>query len=118
MSTTEQIIEATVSEDGSATVLIADETHEFTAETQDAARAEIIALVTAHASGLGEPVAAVMNDSQGSWPVKIHPDGTVEPDTGRKTGKAETTDAPRRRRVQAPVTNVSVDVDSGWLVKK
>lgn len=114
MSTTEQIIEATVSEDGSATVLIADETHEFTAETQDAARAEIIALVTAHASGLGEPVAAVMNDSQGSWPVKIHPDGTVEPDTGRrtKTPKVESTAAPRRRRVQAPVTNVSVDVDS------
>ena len=111
MSTTEQIIEATVSEDGSATVLIADETHEFTATSQDAARAEIIALVTAHASELGTPVAAVMNDSQGSWPVKIHPDGTVEPDTGRKA-KSETADAPRRRRVQAPVTDVSVDVDS------
>lgn len=82
MSTTEQIIEATVSEDGSATVLIADETHEFTATSEDAARAEIIALVTAHASDLGTPVAAVMNDSQGSWPVKIHPDGTVEPDRG------------------------------------
>lgn len=114
MSTTEQIIEATVSEEGSATVLIADETHEFTATSEDAARAEIIALVTAHASELGEPVAAVMNDSQGSWPVKIHPDGRVEPDTGRKanTPKAETTAAPRRRRVQAPVTDVSVTMDS------
>ncbi|MGP5690653.1 AAA family ATPase [Glutamicibacter ardleyensis] len=114
MSTTEHIIEATVSEDGSATVLIADETHEFTATSEDAARAEIIALVTAHASDLGTPVAAVMNDSQGSWPVKIHPDGRVEPDTGRKanTPKAETTAAPRRRRVQAPVTDVSVTMDS------
>lgn len=114
MSTTEQIIEATVGEDGSATVLIADETHEFTAGTEDAARAEIIALVTAHASELGAPVAAVMNDSQGSWPVKIHPDGTVEPDTGRraKTPKVETTDAPRRRRVEAPVTDVSTARES------
>ena len=114
MSTTEQIIEATVSEDGSARVLIADETHEFTAMSEDAARAEIIALVTAHAFELGAPVAAVMNDSQGSWPVKIHPDGTVEPDTGRKanTPKAETTAAPRRRRVQAPVTDVSVTMES------
>jgi len=113
MSTTEQIIEATVSEDGSATVLIADKTHEFTATSEDAARAEIIALVTAHASELGTPVAAVMNDSQGSWPVKIHPDGTVEPDTGRKanTPKAETTDAPRRRRSQAPATEISTSVE-------
>lgn len=108
MSTTEQIIEATVNAEGTATVTISGETHEFTTTSEDAARSEVIALVTSHANAQSTALAAVMNDSQGSWPVKIHPDGTVEPDTGRKVGKAETDTTPRRRRAETPVTDVSV----------
>lgn len=106
MSTTEELIEATVNKDGTATVNILGTTHEFTADSEAAARAETVELVSKHAKQRGTAVRAVMHDAQGSWPVKVHPDGTVEPDT---TTPPASTDKPaaRRRRVDSPVTHVA-----------
>lgn len=106
MSTTEELIEATVNKDGTATVNILGTTHEFTTDSEAAARAETVELVSKHAKQRGTAVRAVMHDAQGSWPVKVHPDGTVEPDT---TTPPASTDKPaaRRRRVDSPVTHVA-----------
>jgi len=106
MSTTEELIEATVNKDGTATVNILGTTHEFTTDSEAAARAETVELVSKHAKQRGTAVRAVMHDDQGSWPVKVHPDGTVEPDT---TTSPASTDKPaaRRRRVDSPVTHVA-----------
>ncbi|ALQ32540.1 ATPase [Arthrobacter sp. YC-RL1] len=106
MSSTEELIEATVTKDGTATVNILGTTHEFTAASEAAARAETVELVSKHATQRGTAVRAVMHDGQGSWPVKVHPDGTVEPDT---TTPPVSSDKPavRRRRVDSPVTHVA-----------
>lgn len=106
MSTTEDLIEATVTKDGTATVNIQGTTHEFTTDSEAAARAQTVELVSKHAKQRGTAVRAVMHDAQGSWPVKVHPDGTVEPDT---TTPPASTDKPaaRRRRVDSPVTHVA-----------
>lgn len=105
MSTTEELIEATVTKDGTATVNIQGTTHEFTAANEAAARAQTVELVSKHATERGTPVRAVMHDEQGSWPVKVHPDGTVEPDT--TTPVSSDKPAARRRRVDSPVTHVA-----------
>lgn len=105
MSTTEELIEATVNKDGTATVSIQGTTHEFTAATEAAARAQTVELVSKHAMQRGTPVRAVMHDDQGSWPVKVHPDGTVEPDT--TTGPASNEKPTARRRTDSPVTHVA-----------
>ena len=44
MSTTEKIVEATVNADGTATVTIDDQTHDFAAANEDEARAKTLAL--------------------------------------------------------------------------
>lgn len=107
MSTTEKIVEATVNADGTATVTIDDQTHDFAAANEDEARAKTLALVVAHASSQGVPVRALMTDEQGTWPVKVHPDGTVDPDTEKvsrvvQEEAAEPTAAPTRKRKSAP----------------
>jgi len=85
MSTTEELIEATVNADGTATVSIQGTIHEFTATSEAAARAKTVELVSEHAKQRDTALRAVMHDAQGSWPVKVHPDGTVEPDTASTT---------------------------------
>lgn len=107
MSTTENIIEATVNADGTATVIIDDQTHDFEAANEDEARAKTLALVVAHATSQGAPVRARMTDEQGTWPVKVHPDGTVDPDTENSSRAVqdeatEPTAAPKRKRKSAP----------------
>jgi len=106
MSTTEELIEATVNKDGTATVSIQGMTHEFTAASEAAARAQTVELVSKHATQRGTAVRAVMHDDQGSWPVKVHPDGTVEPDTTTPPANSDK-HAARRRRVDSPVTHVA-----------
>ena len=106
MSTTEELIEATVTKDGTATVTIQGTTHEFTAASEAAARAQTVELVSKHATERGTSVRAVMHDGQGSWPVKVHPDGTVEPDTTTPPASSDKP-AARRRRVDSPVTHVA-----------
>ena len=106
MSTTEELIEATVNKDGTATVNIQGSTHEFTAANEAAARAQTVELVSKHATQCGTAVRAVMHDDQGSWPVKVHPDGTVEPDTTTPPASSDKP-AARRRRVDSPVTHVA-----------
>ena len=106
MSTTEELIEATVNADGTATVSIQGTTHEFTAATEAAARTQTVELVSKHAKQRGTALRAVMHDDQGSWPVKVHPDGTVEPDTATPPAKNEKP-AVRRRRADSPVTHVA-----------
>ncbi|MEU3333049.1 MinD/ParA family protein [Glutamicibacter creatinolyticus] len=109
MSTTEELIEATVNKDGTATVTIEGKTHEFTATTEAAARAKTVELVSTQANQRGTALRALMHDAQGSWPVKVHPDGTVEPDT--TTGPANSGKPTARRRADSPVTHVtSADV--------
>ncbi len=105
MSTTEELIEATVNADGSATVIIEGETHEFTADNEAAARAKTVELVSSHATKNGNVLRAVMHDTQGSWPVKVHPNGTVEPDTTTPPQRGE--QPSRRRRADSPVTHVA-----------
>lgn len=105
MSTTEEVIEATVNADGTATVSIQGTIHEFTAATEAAARAQTVELVSKHAKQLGIPLRAVMHDDQGTWPVKVHPDGTVEPDTATPPANSEKPTA--RRRAESPVTHVA-----------
>lgn len=104
MSTTEGLIKATVNADGSATVIIEGKTHEFTADNEAAARAQTVELVSSHAKKEGSVVRAVMHDSQGSWPVKVHPNGTVEPDT---TTPPQLREKPARRRAGNPVTHMA-----------
>ncbi|CBT77215.1 conserved hypothetical protein [Glutamicibacter arilaitensis Re117] len=104
MSTTEELIKATVNADGSATVIIEGKTHEFTADNEATARAQTVELVSSHAKKEGSVVRAVMHDSQGSWPVKVHPNGTVEPDT---TNPPQRREKPARRRADSPVTHVA-----------
>ncbi|MEU3333125.1 AAA family ATPase [Glutamicibacter creatinolyticus] len=104
MSTTEEPIEATVNADGTATVSIQGTTHEFTAPTEAAARAQTVELVSKHAMQRGTALRAVMHDDQGSWPVKVHPDGTVEPDTTPPTNSKKPT---ARRRTDSPGTHVA-----------
>lgn len=106
MSTTEELIEATVNKDGTATVNIQGSIHEFTAASEVAARAQTVELVSKHATQCGTAVRAVMHDAQGSWPVKVHPDGTVEPDTTTPPASSDKP-AARRRRVDSPVTHVA-----------
>lgn len=43
------------------------------------------------------------DDDQGSWPVKVHPDVTEEPDT--TTPPASSDKPAARRRVDSPVTH-------------
>ena len=62
MSTTEDLIEATVTKDGTATVNIQGIIHEFTAASEAAARVEIVELVSKHATQCGTSVRAVMHD--------------------------------------------------------
>ena len=107
MSTTEKIVEATVNADGTATVIIEEQTHDFEAANEDEARAKTLALVVAHATSQGAPVRALMTDEQGTWPVKVHPDGTVDPDTENSSRvvqeeAAVATVAPVRKRKSAP----------------
>jgi MinD-like ATPase involved in chromosome partitioning or flagellar assembly len=107
MSTTDKSIEATVNADGTATVIIEDQTHDFAAASEEEARAQTIALVTAHAASQGTPVSALMTDQQGTWPVKVHPDGTVDPDTEKvsQAGQAEAAEpsaAPFLKRKRTP----------------
>ncbi|MGL3808128.1 AAA family ATPase [Paeniglutamicibacter sp. R2-26] len=107
MSTTGNIIEATVNADGTATVTIEEQTHDFAATNEAEARAKTLALVTAHAASQGTPVRALMTDGQGTWPVKVHPDGTVDADTDHapRAGKGETvepTTTPIREREDTP----------------
>lgn len=106
MSTIEELIEATVTKDGTATVNIQGTSHEFTAATEAAARAQTVELVSKHATERGTSVRAVMHDAQGSWPVKVHPDGTVEPDTTTPPASSDKP-AARRRRADSPVTHVA-----------
>ncbi|MGX1751345.1 AAA family ATPase [Glutamicibacter protophormiae] len=106
MSTTEELIEGTVTKDGTATVTIQGTTHEFTAASEAAARAQTVELVSKHATERGTALRAVMHDAQGSWPVKVHPDGTVEPDTTTPPASSDKS-AARRRRVDSPVTHVA-----------
>ncbi|RBL98912.1 ATPase [Glutamicibacter soli] len=106
MSTTEELIEATVNKDGTATVNIQGIIHEFAADSESAARVETVELVSKHAKQRGAAVRAVMHDAQGSWPVKVHPDGTVEPDTTTPPASSDKP-AARRRRVDSPVTHVA-----------
>ena len=107
MSTSGNIIEATVNVDGTATVIIDDQTHDFAAANEDEARAKTLALVVAHATSQEAPVRARMTDEQGTWPVKVHPDGTVDPDTENSSRvvqeeAAEPTPAPKRKRKSTP----------------
>lgn len=107
MSTTEKIVEATVNADGTATVIIEDQTHDFEAANEDEARAKTLALVVAHATSQGTPVRALMTDEQGTWPVKVHPDGAVDPDTENSSHvvqeeAVEPTAAPKRKRKSTP----------------
>lgn len=81
MSTTEELIEATVNADGTATVRVQGGTHEFTAVNETAARAQTVKLVSKRAIQRGTAVRAAMHDEQGFWPVKVHPDGNDNPDT-------------------------------------
>lgn len=104
MSTTEGLIKATVNADGSATVTIEGKTHEFTADNEAAARAQTVELVSSHAKKEGNVVRAVMHDSHGSWPVKVHPNGTVEPDT---TNPPQLREKPARRRAGNPVAHMA-----------
>ncbi len=106
MSTTDELIEATVNHDGTGTVIIEGTTHEFTTANEAAARAKTVEQVSTHATQQGKALRAVMHDAQGSWPVKVHPDGTVEPDTPTPPAKSEKP-AARRRRVDSPVTHVA-----------
>lgn len=107
MSSTGNIIEATVNADGTATVIIEDQTHDFAATNEEEARAKTLALVIAHATSQGAPVRALMTDKQGTWPVKVHPDGTVDADTENVSRvvqgeAAEPTAAPIRKRQSTP----------------
>lgn len=106
MSTTEEFIEATVTKDGTSTVTIQGIIHEFTAASEAAARAQTVELVSKHATERGTSVRAVMHDGHGSWPVKVHPDGSVEPDTATPPARSDKP-AARRRRVDSPVTHVA-----------
>lgn len=112
MSATENIIEATVNADGTATIIIEDQTHDFEAANEDEARAKTLALVVAHATSQGAPVRALMTDEQGTWPVKVHPDGTIDPDTENSSRvvqeeAAESTAAPMRKRKSDPADSTT-----------
>ncbi|GAA1495390.1 AAA family ATPase [Paeniglutamicibacter kerguelensis] len=104
MSTTGNIIEAIVNADGTATVTIEDRTHEFEAANEEEARAKTLALVIGHAASQGAPVRALMTDEQGTWPVKVHPDGSVDADTGNvsRVVHEEPIAAPIRKRQSTP----------------
>ncbi|NDR53544.1 AAA family ATPase [Actinomyces sp. 565] len=73
-------VEAIINADGTAEVSIGGRAHHFAADSIDAARPEVIALIAQHAAQLGRPLRAVTNDPDGQWPLIIHADGVVEND--------------------------------------
>ncbi|WP_160050110.1 MULTISPECIES: hypothetical protein [unclassified Nocardiopsis] len=55
--------------------------HTVTGTGVDELRQAVIEHIVATATKIGRPVRATTTDSQGTWPLIVHPDGTVEQDT-------------------------------------
>lgn len=73
-------IDAVVRPDGSAEVTINGTSHPVQTTDVDDARAAVLALVTDTAGKVRRPVRVSTVDPDGTWPLIVHPDGTVEPD--------------------------------------
>ena len=71
-------IVARLHEDGSGQVRIDGALHPVSAGSVEQARADVIGLIAGAASRAGAPVPATVQDTDGEWPILVHPDGAVQ----------------------------------------
>lgn len=81
-------IEATLDPGGTGELVIDGTTHTFAVDTVDAARGLVLAKATEAAAAHGRSVHLVSTDPSGTWPVLVHPDGSVEQVTQDRSRKA------------------------------
>lgn len=70
-------IQSFVGRDGSGRVIIAGQEQRFRAASIEDARSWVLELVKSHAAETGEAVHFTANDPEGSWPMRVYPDGTI-----------------------------------------
>ncbi|WP_341359614.1 ATPase [Georgenia sp. M64] len=83
-------IEAVIREDGTGEVIINGTSRPIETTQPEQARAAIVAVIAETAAKVNRPVRATAADQDGTWPLIVHPDGTVEAD--------EDAEAPPQRR--------------------
>ena len=81
MSTLQHSVEATLNDDGTAILTIDGQRRHLDTESAEKTRSKTLEIVIDHAQTTGAKVRAVMHDTAGRWPLMVHPNGTVEPDT-------------------------------------
>lgn len=74
-------IQALTRPDGTGELTINGTSHPIEAATVDEARSEIIRRVTDTASKLGRAVHVATDGPEGQFPIVVHPDGRIEPNT-------------------------------------
>ncbi|PYF96378.1 MinD-like ATPase involved in chromosome partitioning or flagellar assembly [Georgenia satyanarayanai] len=99
-------IHATTREDGSGEVIINGTARPIETSRPEDARAAIVELVTETAAKVDRPVRLTATGPDGTWPLIVHPDGTVEADEDteqappRRTRRRQATTAPDPTRAQ------------------
>ncbi|MFE1400356.1 hypothetical protein ACFW53_20685 [Nocardiopsis dassonvillei] len=71
--------------------------HTVTGEGEDELRQAVIEYIAATAAKVGRPVRAATTDAQGTWPLIVHPDGTVEQDSTVTVPKPAVVKASKRK---------------------
>lgn len=106
MSTLQPSVEATLHEDGTASLTIEGHHRHLDTDTAETARSKTLDIVIEHAQTTGATVRALMHDTTGRWPLLVHPNGTVEPDTQNiapaQDPPTATPQAKRRQAAPAP----------------
>lgn len=100
-------VEARTHPDGSGELTINGTSHPIATTDASAARAEMTRRVADLATRLGRPIRVATHGLEGSWPIVVHPDATVQPDPDSPaTPAAPLRDArsrtTRRRRTDQP----------------
>lgn len=86
-------IEARTRPDGTAELTINGTSYPIQTTSPQAARDEIIRRVTDTAAKIRRPVRMATTGPDGSWPIIVHPDGTIEADASRRTADTGSTSA-------------------------
>jgi len=105
-------VEARTHPDGSGELTINGTSHPIATADAAEARAEMTRRVADLATKIGRPIRVSTQEPEGSWPIVVHPDGAVEPDTdapapaapsrrGRPAAQPAASERPGRRRTRA-----------------
>jgi len=86
-------IEALTRPDGTGELTVNGTSHPIQTANAQEARAEIIRRVVDTAAKINRPVRVATTGPDGSWPIIVHPDGTIEADASAQNGA----DRPERR---------------------